>query len=55
MERREYPPGDRAPDNGRYEELNVFGAPTGRTATMEQGQELPPAPQGFTWREVAAA
>lgn len=49
----EYLPGDRAPGSGEYEELNVFGTPTGRVAAVAKDEELPAAPRGFTWRPLA--
>ena len=50
---REYLPGERAPGAGRYEELNPFGAPTGKVALMKEGDELPAAPRGFVWRPLS--
>jgi len=47
--KREYAPGTHAPSAGVYEQLNVFGAPTGLRVTMGQGEILPPAPHGCTW------
>ena len=49
----EFQPGDRAPGSGEYEELNVFGSPTGRVAAVVKDEELPTAPRGFTWRPLA--
>jgi hypothetical protein len=49
----EYQPGDRPPGPGEYEELNVFGSPTGRIAAVAKDEELPAAPRGFTWRPLA--
>ncbi len=46
-------PGDRAPTSGSYQELNVFGSPTGRVALVAKGNELPIAPRGFTWRPLS--
>jgi hypothetical protein len=48
----EYQPGGRAPSAGEYEELNVFGTPTGRVAVMEKDEELPYAARGFSWRAL---
>jgi hypothetical protein len=45
--------GDQAPDTGRYEALNIFGARTGRMVHAEDGEALPAAPHGFTWRRIA--
>ena len=41
-----------APATGHYEELNVFGSHTGKTAHVTEGEPLPGAPRGFTWRRV---
>jgi hypothetical protein len=48
----EHLPGDEAPRTGHYEELNIFGSRTGRTAHIQEGDPLPGAPHGFTWRRV---
>jgi hypothetical protein len=48
----EHLPGERAPATGHYEELNVFGTPTGKTTHAQEGDRLPPAPFGFRWRPV---
>jgi hypothetical protein len=48
----EHQPGEQAAATGHYEELNIFGSPTGKTAHAEQGERLPIAPHGFTWRRV---
>ena len=48
----EHKPGDSAPATGHYEELNVFGSHTGKTAHVTEGEPLPGAPRGFTWRRV---
>lgn len=45
-------PGAPAPESGLYEELNIFGTPTGRTAALDAGQTLPPSPRCFTWRPL---
>jgi hypothetical protein len=49
----DYPPGARAPVAGTYEELNVFGARTGRIIEVQQDEALPSAPRGFTWRPLS--
>lgn len=49
---KEHLPGERAPETGRYEELNVFGTPTDKTTHAVQGEHLPRAPVGFTWRRI---
>jgi hypothetical protein len=46
----EYPPGKRAPVAGDYQELSALGTPTGKLALMTEGEPLPPAPRGFSWR-----
>ena len=48
----EYSPGARVPAAGPYEELNVLGASTGKVIVVQQGDALPPAPRGFTWRPL---
>jgi hypothetical protein len=46
----EHNPGDPAPETGRYEEYDVPGNPTGRIVHVNEGEPLPVAPRGFTWR-----
>jgi hypothetical protein len=41
-ERQEHEPGTPAPATGHYEELNVFGTPTGRVEHVREGERLPP-------------
>jgi len=53
-ERQEHQPGSHAPATGHYEELNVFGSRTGKVEHVHEGEQLPSAPLGFTWRQVAA-
>jgi hypothetical protein len=53
VERQEHQPGAHAPVAGHYEELDVFGSPTGRVEHVREGDRLPHAPRGFTWRRVA--
>jgi len=48
----EHQPGDRAPATAHYEELNVFGNPTGAVVHVHEGHGLPGAPRGFTWRRI---
>ena len=48
----EHRPGDCTPVTGRYEELNVFGTPTGKIEHVREGERLPHAPQGFSWRQM---
>jgi hypothetical protein len=50
----EHYPGEPAPRSGRHEELNVFGSPSGKVIHVEEGEELPAAPRGITWRHVSA-
>ena len=49
----EYQPGDRAPEAGAYEELNVLGRPTGRIVAVDKDEEFPTAARAFTWRPLA--
>jgi hypothetical protein len=39
-----------APLTGHYEELNVFGTPTGTIIPVRAGERLPGQPRGFTWQ-----
>jgi hypothetical protein len=55
IDREEHQPGTRAPRTGRFEELNVFGSPTGKVEHVREGEHLPPAPQGFSWRHIEDA
>jgi hypothetical protein len=48
----EHKPGDPAPATGHYEELNVFGSHTGQVVHGTEGEPLPGAPRGFTWRRA---
>ncbi len=48
----EHNPGELVLVMGHYEELNVFGSPTGRRTTLVKGDRMPAAPRGFTWRLV---
>ena len=48
----EFPPGTTAPASGTYEQLNVLGSVTGTKISVAEGQTLPAAPRGFTWRSV---
>ena len=50
--RQEHGPGAYAPATGQYEELIVFGARTGKVEHVHEGEPLPSAPLGFTWRQV---
>jgi hypothetical protein len=49
----EFMPGDPVPGHGIYEELNVFGAPTGRAVIVVPGETFPAAARGFSWRALA--
>jgi hypothetical protein len=51
-EREEHGPGTHAPVSGHYEELNIFGTPTGRVEHVREGERLPHAPRGFSWRQI---
>ncbi len=48
----EHQPSGPAPSTGEYEELNIFGTPTGRVAVVEKDEELPDAARGFSWRPL---
>ena len=48
----EHDPGDETPHTGHYEELNIFGSRTGRTVHIQEGDPLPTAARGFTWRRI---
>jgi hypothetical protein len=49
---KEHNPGDRAPATGDYEQLNVFGTPTGWVVHVREGEPLPAAPSHHTWRRM---
>ena len=42
----------RAPSTGTYEQRNVLGTPSGVRIKVAQGEALPAAPRGWTWRIV---
>jgi hypothetical protein len=48
----DHTPGSEAPEDGVYEELNLFGTSTGITERVGKGEQFPLAPQGYTWRKV---
>jgi hypothetical protein len=48
-ERPDHAPGDAAPAAGIYEQLNIFGRPTGIRVNVEHGHPLPSAPVGHNW------
>jgi hypothetical protein len=50
----QHQPGERASETGQFEELNIFGTPTGKIIDAQQGERLPILPRGFTWRRVVA-
>lgn len=47
-------PGDPAPEQGKYIELNVFGSATfaSRVVWREAGESLPTSARGFTWIQI---
>jgi hypothetical protein len=46
----EHHPGERASASGLYNEINIFGTPTGPSVSAERGEQLPHGPFGFGWR-----
>ena len=46
----DHAPGSEAPASGVYEQLNIFGTATGITERVAEGERLPLAPQGYSWR-----
>lgn len=48
----EHEAGDPAPNDGRYEALNVFGRETGHVIQLNAGERLPDLPKGFSWRRL---
>ena len=48
----EFVPGEQAPSFGLYQELDVYGTPTGRVVAMVQEETFPAAPRGFKWRAL---
>ena len=52
MTKYEYQPLSPAPHTGIFEEVNVFGSATGGAAFVTEGDALPAAPRGFTWRPL---
>jgi hypothetical protein len=49
---RDFYPGDLAPVAGVYRLHNVFGSATDQVVTVTDGDQLPAAPLGHTWRPV---
>ncbi len=54
FERPEYAPGTPAPSAGAYEQINIFGQPTGICINIARGHPLPRAPIGHWWRALEA-
>jgi hypothetical protein len=50
--RPEHAPGEAAPAAGIYEQLNIFGRPTGIRVTLARQHPLPGAPLGHNWTLV---
>ena len=48
-QRPEHAPGEAAPAAGTYEQLNIFGRPTGIRVNVAHGHPLPSAPLGHNW------
>jgi len=48
----EYLPRTPSPHTGFFEEFNVFGTETGAVVFVNEGEALPGAPRGFTWRPI---
>jgi hypothetical protein len=46
-------PGAIAGKAGHYEELDRLGIRTGRLTYVREGETLPSAPRGHTWRMIA--
>ena len=51
-ERPMHPPGQHAAVSGTYEQMNVFGSPTGIRVSVTHGQPFPTAPIGHSWAAV---
>jgi hypothetical protein len=45
----DHSPMDDAPAAGTYEQLNIFGSPTGIRINVRHGQPLPVIPDGHSW------
>jgi hypothetical protein len=54
-QRPEQVPGVKAEAAGTYEQLNIFGRPTGIRADVAHGHPMPHAPHGHSWRLVKEA
>ena len=48
-QRPEHAPGETAPVAGTYEQLNIFGRPTGVRVSVAHGHALAAAPVGHNW------
>jgi hypothetical protein len=48
----EHAPGETAPEEGEYEQVNIFGRPIGIRVSLKHGNPLPEAPIGHAWRLV---
>jgi hypothetical protein len=51
-QRPEHAAGEPAPAAGIYEQLDIFGSPTGIRAKVMCGHLLPAAPLGHNWARV---
>jgi hypothetical protein len=51
-QRPEYRPGEAAPTEGTYEQINILGQPTGIRVDVPSGHPLPRAPIGHVWRLI---
>lgn len=54
MQQTEYQAGSNAPEAGLYEELNIFGTPTGTVILMADAETFPSHPVGFTYRPLTS-
>jgi hypothetical protein len=52
MTTEEHQPGADAPVIVRYEELSVFGSPTGKAGYVREGERLPHGPLGYSSRQI---
>ena len=48
----DYPPGSTVPETGAYQQIDVFGMLTGISEWLREGERLPLAPIGYSWRKV---
>jgi hypothetical protein len=49
IQRLEHAAGELAPAAGTYEQLDIFGSPTGIRAQVTRGHPLPATPRGHHW------